>query len=180
MKARRLFLLFAVVAACGLLRTTGFAQQTVAQQLGILDEKLNRLKADVEALQFNQEKFQKQIEELQGQVLNLRQAGTGASATELQALEARIKAVDEASQRRDQALIDQVAKELATLGSSRGSAGATMRAPTAGATEHVVQKGETLAEIAKQSGVSVADIVKANDLANPNEIKVGQKLTIPK
>lgn len=173
-------LIFAVVAACALLKNTGFAQQTVAQQLGILDEKLNRLKADVEALQFNQEKMQKQIEELQGQVINLRQTGAGASATDLQALENRIKAVDEASQRRDQALIDQVAKELAGLSSPRGGAGAGTRAPTGGAAEHIVQKGETLAEIAKQYGVSVADIAKANNLANPNEIKVGQKLTIPK
>jgi len=45
--------------------------------------------------------------------------------------------------------------------------------------EHVVQPGETLSEIASAYNARIETIVKANGLANPNAIKVGQKLFIP-
>ena len=45
---------------------------------------------------------------------------------------------------------------------------------------HTVQKGEYLALIAKKYGTTVAKIVSYNHLSNPNALKVGQKLKIPK
>ena len=44
---------------------------------------------------------------------------------------------------------------------------------------HTVGRGETLGEIAARYGVSVTALVKANDLANANLIRIGQRLTIP-
>ncbi len=44
---------------------------------------------------------------------------------------------------------------------------------------HVVQKGESLWVIAKKYGVSVQDIVKANNIENKNIIKINQELIIP-
>ncbi|MCA9913183.1 MAG: LysM peptidoglycan-binding domain-containing protein [Anaerolineae bacterium] len=44
---------------------------------------------------------------------------------------------------------------------------------------HVVTSGETLLTIARQYGVTVNDIVNANDLPNPNVLDVGQELIIP-
>ena len=44
---------------------------------------------------------------------------------------------------------------------------------------HVVEAGETLGVIAARYKATVAAIAKANDLKNPNLIRVGQKLTIP-
>ena len=44
---------------------------------------------------------------------------------------------------------------------------------------HVVQRGETLTGIARKYGVTVAAIVEANDLADPNRIYAGQRLVIP-
>jgi LysM repeat protein len=44
---------------------------------------------------------------------------------------------------------------------------------------HTVQSGETLGAIARQYGVTVDDIVQANNLANPNVLAVGQELKIP-
>jgi LysM repeat protein len=44
---------------------------------------------------------------------------------------------------------------------------------------HEVKRGETLAKIAQQYGVTVADIVQANGISNPNIIAVGKTLTIP-
>jgi len=46
-------------------------------------------------------------------------------------------------------------------------------------TVHVVQRGETLHTIALRYGVTVADIMAANGITNPDRIYIGQRLTIP-
>jgi LysM repeat protein len=43
---------------------------------------------------------------------------------------------------------------------------------------HVVQRGEILSRIAQQYGVTVADILSANNITNANRIEVGQTLQI--
>ena len=156
------------------------AQESAPPGFAVLEEKLNRLQANVEAVQFSHEKLQKQIADLQAQVLELRRNSgpAGISRADLDALDTKIKAVDEARQRDNKALIDQLAKALA--GSSSGGRTVAKPVTTGAGIEHVVQKGDTVATIAKHYGVSVADLVNANALANPNEIKIGQKLTIPK
>lgn len=44
---------------------------------------------------------------------------------------------------------------------------------------HVVAQGETLSSIALRYEASLSRVVEANELTNPNLIRVGQKLTIP-
>ena len=44
---------------------------------------------------------------------------------------------------------------------------------------HVVQVGETLGEIAERYGVSLDDLIAANDITNPDIIEVGTQLLIP-
>lgn len=44
---------------------------------------------------------------------------------------------------------------------------------------YTVQKGETLATIAKKTGARVQDIINANKLTDPSKIQVGQVLFIP-
>lgn len=46
--------------------------------------------------------------------------------------------------------------------------------------EHAVQTGETLSAIASAYGVTVPAIVRANKLSDPNTVRVGQKLLIPR
>ena len=45
-------------------------------------------------------------------------------------------------------------------------------------TQYVVKKGDTLYRIALDKGQSYSDIVTWNNLANPNDIKVGQVLRV--
>ena len=182
MKHKELLRVAAVCLAWAVITASVQAQQqTVAQQLSILDERLSKLRADVDALQFNQQQIQQDIKQIQAQLEELRRSGPSASANDIQALEARIRAIDATRENDKKVILDQLAKELAALSGSRGGASPPPSpSPTATGNEHVVQKGETLATIAKAHGVSVADIVKANNLSNPNEIKVGQKLVIPK
>jgi len=44
---------------------------------------------------------------------------------------------------------------------------------------HTVQKGDTLAVIAKKTGAKSQDIINANKIADPSRIMVGQTLFIP-
>lgn len=46
-------------------------------------------------------------------------------------------------------------------------------------TTHIVQKGETLYSLSRQYGTTVADICKANGIADGSSVQAGQKLTIP-
>ncbi|MBN2302872.1 MAG: LysM peptidoglycan-binding domain-containing protein [Anaerolineae bacterium] len=48
-----------------------------------------------------------------------------------------------------------------------------------GATQHTVKAGENLTRIAEQYGTTVAAIVQANNITNPNLIHAGLVLTIP-
>jgi LysM repeat protein len=51
--------------------------------------------------------------------------------------------------------------------------------PEATGTEYVIVKGDTLAKIAKKSGVTLKALEAANPNVQPTKLKVGQKLTIP-
>jgi LysM repeat protein len=52
-------------------------------------------------------------------------------------------------------------------------------APTAGATEYVVAKGDTLSTIATKFHVTVKAIEAANPGVEPTKLQIGQKLHIP-
>lgn len=47
------------------------------------------------------------------------------------------------------------------------------------ASTYIIQSGDTLGLIARKHGVSATELAAANNLANPNKIRVGQKLKIP-
>ena len=51
--------------------------------------------------------------------------------------------------------------------------------PATAAATHVVASGETLTGIARRYGSSIAAIVKANGIADPSFLRVGQRLSIP-
>lgn len=98
-------------------------------------------------------------------------------------LEGRIRNVDESRQSdRDDALerlrivLDEVTGENQRL---REDIEALRSAVVSVGFSHTVKRGETLATIASQYGVTVQDIVAANEIANPNIISVGQELFIP-
>ena len=59
------------------------------------------------------------------------------------------------------------------------AAAATPKAAAPKPVVHVVQRGENLTGIAQRYGTSIAAIVKANRIANPSYLHIGQRLTIP-
>lgn len=57
---------------------------------------------------------------------------------------------------------------------------ATPDEPVIEGDEYVVQKGDTLSKIAKACGLTVKELAEANDIENPNLIRKGATLIIPK
>ncbi len=51
--------------------------------------------------------------------------------------------------------------------------------PTSGGGTYTIQRGDTLGLVAQRFGVSLANLINANSISNPNLIFVGQVLTIP-
>jgi LysM repeat protein len=52
-------------------------------------------------------------------------------------------------------------------------------APAGGETTYTVQPGDTLGRIAQRFNTTAAELTRLNGLANPDAIKVGQKLRVP-
>lgn len=97
-------------------------------------------------------------------------------------LEGRIRGVDSSREadredvlERMQIILDEVTAENRRLRSEIES----LRTAVASGGTHKVERGETLASIAAEYGVTVAAIVEANGISNPNLIAVGQELVIP-
>ncbi|MCU0507177.1 MAG: LysM peptidoglycan-binding domain-containing protein [Anaerolineae bacterium] len=69
----------------------------------------------------------------------------------------------------------------ATSSASATAGGATTGGATSGGgtTSYTVQSGDTLGAIARRFGTTVAELVRINNLANPDALQVGQKLTVP-
>lgn len=44
---------------------------------------------------------------------------------------------------------------------------------------YTVERGDTLGKIAREHGVSLSDLIEANNISNPNLIRIGQVLVIP-
>ncbi|MGQ9626268.1 MAG: LysM peptidoglycan-binding domain-containing protein [Anaerolineae bacterium] len=51
--------------------------------------------------------------------------------------------------------------------------------PTLRITTHVVERGDTLLAIARQYGVTVDDLMDANNIRDPTSLRVGEELIIP-
>ena len=60
-----------------------------------------------------------------------------------------------------------------------GTTGENSEGETAETTTHTVSQGETLQKIASQYGITLQELIAANNLRNPNYIRVGDELIIP-
>jgi predicted RNase H-like nuclease (RuvC/YqgF family) len=144
-------------------RITAIEEENAAQrhQMGEMSRQLSELDAD----------FGRGVEALRN---GLEQLGIE--------LEGRIRSVDSSREadredviERMQIILDEVTAENRRLRAEIES----VRSVAARGGTHTVQRGETLASIAEKYGVTVADIVTANGISNPNLIAVGQELVIP-
>lgn len=70
-----------------------------------------------------------------------------------------------------------VGQQLKIPGAPPAGTGTTTTAPTTSI--YIVQVGDTLNAIARRFGTTVAELMRLNNLKNPDRIVVGQKLVVP-
>jgi LysM repeat protein len=191
---RTLPLAFALAAplASGCLATYGVEQSrseaALIEDMRLLQEENSRLKGRLEA-------FDLEIERLSRSVDLLRTAPGGPTHADVQALQQRVaalesqlRALDAARERDRKEIIDTLTARISQVVSASGAARARPAAQPQTAPrrngpqegyEHVVEAGQSLSAIAAAYGVSPKAIIEANNLTNPNVLRVGQKLFIP-
>ncbi|MFH1038692.1 MAG: LysM peptidoglycan-binding domain-containing protein [PVC group bacterium] len=103
--------------------------------------------------------------------------GSAQQRAEIEALRKELDSTRGTTEKKISIILDEVAREneriLKSIQSSRGKAG------FAQGYEHVVKSGESISTIAREYKVTSDAIVQANQLTNPNSIRVGQILFIP-
>ncbi len=84
---------------------------------------------------------------------------------------------DKADAKTDKALGIETAKSSESKSKTTDSKAESVRAGRPN--EHVIAQGETLGQIAKDLGISLTDLMAANNMTNGDKIFFGQKLQIP-
>ncbi len=133
--------LCAFLAAC---ETTGYTQRrgpaedpaitSLRADMRLLEDRLNRVVGDVQALQVNYERLQQQTASLQQQVSAVAAGGAGGAVSPavISHLEQRISAIDAARKRDNEIIVNQVTAEIQKLGGS--ASGISRRASSPGPT----------------------------------------------
>ncbi|MEH2330573.1 peptidoglycan DD-metalloendopeptidase family protein [Nostoc sp.] len=156
--------------------------QTVATSGAVNSEINAQLKAQQEfalnRLQEKSNRLRKSLAQLQsGETKNLSQAdielAQPTTVVEKTALAAQSDTSSDASQAN---LISRLKQKTQT---SASVAAAPIVIASSTHTAYEVKPGDTLAAIASRYNTSVSELVKANNLNNPNELQISQKLVIP-
>jgi LysM repeat protein len=160
----------------------------LARGIEDLQKNIGILSANIRTMSEFEEKQEKRITQMHGQLQQLLEQKLNAIVEEVGRENLRLQN-EMAAMNRDivqfQNLINKVNGEVRGLAGQVGDlarrqesmAGARSAAGSSG--EHIVQKGETLSLIAQRYGVTVEAVKASNGLSNANLIQVGQALVIP-
>jgi chromosome segregation ATPase len=177
-----IFALTALVLSSGCVTTRETPAQAEARRREAMVERERRL-AEEEArrsLQMTLEDTDSQVHELRQEMGRMRRDLNQAQAADVSRLETRIgrleqqlNALERQREKDREEIIAILSNRMAELmQQSRPAAGA-------GGRVHTVASGETLSAIAAAWGVNAQAIIRANNLQNPDRLRVGQTLTIP-
>ncbi len=152
------------------------------EDLLLVQEDIRRLAGRIEGMELELERLHR--EQANQRAEQARWADTQMQGTEtrLTALERRIQEVDRARERDKKEIVERLSQTIEQLMRNQQAARQTAqpRATHSGyGYEHVVGTGETLSHIAQAYGVTTRVIIEANNLKDPDRLRVGQKLFIP-
>ncbi len=160
-----------------------------------VDTEIDNLREDVRGLTQRVNDLSLEVEQLTraNAQLQSQAAGSNGYATIVQ-LNAAVADLNRTVQA---AMADSRSEVLAQVGAQmdklarqvNAALGAAAKAPTSSATysndfpktgeSYTVQRGDTLALIAKKTGAKLQDIINANKIADPSHIRAGQTLFVP-
>lgn len=183
--------LLLLVGASGCVTLETRDEQVAQQQQEIATQQtISRLKTQVESILAQQDQLQQQMQQLR---LLAQDRATAGDVQRVQAdlerrladLDRRIAAVDAARAQDRQEIVNTLSKNVSSAmaqikaSSARSSAPAPAPSYSGKAYEHVVARGDTLSAIATAYKVPASKIIAVNNLKNPGNLSVGQKLLIP-
>lgn len=147
----------------------------LTQRVGELSLRIEQLERDNAALRSqtaSSAQAYATVQQLNDAVADLNRAIKAGDAAVSERVAAQIKKLGEATN----SALDSLAKGQA----QRAAAPTTFSSnfPSEGVS-YTVQKGDTLAVIARKTGGKAQDIINANKLSDPSKIQVGQTLFIP-
>lgn len=152
------------------------------EDLLLLQEEIRRVAARVEGLEMEVDRLQRDQSRGREEARADRQSQQAEQARRLEEMESRVQALDRARETDRREIVQQLSGTIEQL---MQQVQTTRQAQTARQThsgygyEHAVQAGETLSHIAAAYGVTTRAIINANNLQNPDRLRVGQKLFIP-
>ena len=152
----------------------------------IMEEKSQQLSGRVEGVEMQLEDVQRDLRNLRQDMLDSGENTSLATSSRIDALEAKLSAIEANRERDRQEIIDKLTEKITAIMNTRPTATPQPRVartrPTATSEygyEHQVQQGETLSQIASAYGVSMQSIIDANGIQNANDLKVGTRLFVP-
>ncbi|MBN1670446.1 MAG: LysM peptidoglycan-binding domain-containing protein [Kiritimatiellae bacterium] len=140
-------------------------------------QEFRRLEGRIEGLEMERDGLRRDLDALRDQLTRLSQSQTRLVQERFVELEQALKAGEAAREKDKQALAEQLGSQMAKLIEDLRKAQAETRHERG--CWHDVKTGETLSEIATAYKVTVGVIIQANDLKDPDRVKVGQRLFIP-
>lgn len=157
----------------------------LTEHLRRLDQQLARIEQRVSAVEQDVANLKKSADTNSRDVAQLRKEMADADSKLVKQLDQTVRNTNKSLETL-MADLDRLERRLGSATSTTGAAPPkTDGAPAGGATTtaikgvYTVEKGDTLQSIAAEFGVTVEAILKANNLTDPNLIRVGQELKIP-
>jgi LysM repeat protein len=175
--------LFCLVSGIGCLQTRETEGDRIAQQRAIEQrQQQQQLSEQRQRVKMQFEDSEAQLNETRQELRQVKtELAARPSQEDIQRLENRISALEQLVQRMEaqrardrEEMIETLSQRMATVLSQQRA----RQAQSSGRT-HEVARGETLSAIAAAYRVSSQAIIQANNLQNPNALRIGQKLTIP-
>jgi len=170
-----------IVMASGCATLNG--EEEAAQQREdrlILDEKLQRISGRIETIELQMERLQMDMDALRAS--QGRSSQTQALQSALDDVNRRMQSLEAARVKDRQEIVDSLSRKIGDImkASAPPKAQASSRKSMSNTGyEHVVKAGETLSAISTAYGVKPSVIMDANNIKDPNSLKVGQKLFVP-
>ena len=148
----------------------------VNEQVINMEDRINALEGKTEAIQKRQEEIQESIASIQDMVNNK----MFAYQNDMKEMRADVQSVrkDLSSdfEKKMDVVLEEVIKENQKIADKINS---LQKEKYDLGLYHTVERGDSLSKIAAKYGVSVESIIEANEIENPDKLKVGQKLFIP-
>lgn len=178
----RAFFLLLMLFTSGCLQTRQTQADIEARQRA-MEQQQRRMQMEEERrrVQMQFDDTETQLAEAQLEIRNLRaELNSRPQRADLESLQNRVAALEkllqdlEVQRQKDrEELLNTLSARMAQILNQQQAAA------RASARTHTVAAGETLSAIAAAYRVRSADIIRINNLSNPNALRVGQKLAIP-